>query len=321
MNISLNIIIIAAMAFAFGCSRGGDDIEKGTVATRVRNSIGFAMEEFEENGVEFGINEDNGTTTTYSLKVHYIDDNKAGESGDRGFVHEYDFKVPEDSGIKSQYVVSIWQCYADALADIANSLSCEVESVGPDECKDLKPSGALVKSKAFQVVPKLKVIGRKVVWEGNAAYAIALAVQACRKDWCCEERGKSTISAWAKEACRRSLSGPATYEDGEGVAWTIGIVPVDEKVNQSDKAMSDKLAYSFAATMRGAKVSSTRTIENKFVEDDGVRSVLKEYRETTHIKPAGTIDPNDDHKVKRFIFVANHPQFGRTEYRVCAIRD
>ena len=324
----LNMLILIAVATNLGCSDQADDLEARAkesekritlVYDQAKSSICSAMK---SRGIKLGFDKKTGTTTTYQIDAYDYDEGLLKDEEQCGFFEEYDFTVPACSGIKSHYSFSIWKCYADALSEIANALSSECESNQlTGEGGDSSAGKEDIRCRSFKEVSRPLIVERIISWEGGATYAVAMVVQLGTKDCRCAEKGASPVKAWAQEACNRSLSGPVTYEDGEGVAWAVGIVPVDEIVDQSDKKMSDQLAYSFAATMCGAKVSSTKAIENKVVEDGEEKMVLQEYRKTTHIKPAETIDPNDESRVKWFTFVADHPKFGITDYRVCAIRD
>lgn len=327
----LSLMLLATMFF--GCSdnveskeSGADDYEErlGRVYDQAEGAIRIALK---ERGVREGFDKSRGTITAVAVCAFDSDDEfrKAEEKAD--FSEEYDFKLPNGAGTKSQYAFLIWKSYANALAEIARAIACYLP-VGTDQSKHLMPKrddssdGRQIVASATQSVKKIKVVERVFASDGDKAFAVAMALQSgLGKNEGRRVEGSMTLREWVRELCDNSLLGPASYVDSDGISWNAGVVLVDETLGKTGKAWSDQLAYRFAATMKGAEVMSYMSASKMVEAHDDDDYAIRERMETkVNIRPNVSVDPNSQN-VRWMTINAENPIFGAVQYRVCAIQD
>ena len=327
----LSLMLLATMFF--GCSDNveskeskADDYEErlGRVCDQAEDAIRIALK---ERGVREGFDKSRGTIAAVAVCAFDSDNEfrKAEEKAD--FSEEYDFKVPNGAGTKSQYAFLIWKSYANALAEIARAIACYLP-VGTDQSKHLMPKrddssdGRKIVASATQAVKKIKVVERVFASDGDKAFAVAIALQSgFGKNEGGRVEGSKTLREWVKELCENSMLGPASYVDSDGISWTVGVVLVDETLGKAGKAWSDQLAYRFAATMKGADVMSYMSASKMVEAHDDDDYAIRERMETkVNIRPNVSVDPNSQN-VRWMTINAENPIFGVVQYRVCAIQD
>lgn len=325
----LSLMLLATMFF--GCSDNveskesrADDYEErlGRVCDQAEDAIRIALK---ERGVREGFDKSRGTITAVAVCAFDSDDEfrKAEENTD--FSEEYDFKVPKGAGVKCHYAFLLWKSYANALAEIAMSINSSVES---DETKRSLPKRGgssderQIAVSAAQSVERIKVAERAFACEGAKAFAVAMALQAkLGKGHGERVEGSKSLREWVRELCENSLLGPSSFVDSDGIAWTVGVVPVDEALGKDGKTWSDQMAYRFAATMKGAEVMSSMSA-SMVEETNGNegRTIRERLEKKIRIRPHVSASENP-HNVRWMTVNSENPIIGEVQYRVCAIQD
>ena len=182
----LSLMLLTTMFF--GCSDNVeskeskvDDYEErlGRVCDQAEDAIRIALK---ERGVREGFDKNRGTITAVALSAFDVDDEfrKAEEKAD--FSEEYDFKVPNGAGTKSQYAFLIWKSYANALAEIARAIACYLP-VKTDQARHQMPTREessderKIVASATQAVKKIKVVERVFASDGSRTFSVAMALQ------------------------------------------------------------------------------------------------------------------------------------------------